>query len=129
MQRAHVDEQTGQVTVYATDAAETVVTTTELVHRAGGLTFEHGYGPPPEVEWPDDYQPGADDDVLWYAETVIRRKVKGHRPFDTTYRGEALVKAGASHAKGGVYACVDLLEKLGTNVVVLDMTPGEVTGG
>lgn len=113
-----------QVLLQWSSPADAIVSVARMVEERGGVTFEHGYGPPPGVEWDDDHTPGPDEDVLWYAEAVIRRKVRGQRPIDTLYRGEALVRAGASHGKGAAYACVDLLEKCGANVVVFDNTEG-----
>lgn len=118
-----------QVILQWSSPADAIVETARWAGKAGAYEFEHGYCAPEGVEWPEDHTPDETEDVLWYAQCRIRHKIRGQRPREVVYRGEALVKAGANHYIGAAYACVDMLEKMGANVIVFDNTtpPQEAT--
>lgn len=100
-----------------------VVKAVELVGTVpGARDFELAYEAADRV-LAEDEEPGPDEAVVWTAKATVRRKYGKGRPIEHTYAGTAIVEAGGRHDEGIVNAAVDLLEKLGANVVLLTGGP------
>lgn len=101
----------------ANNVDETIATTAHLVRESGAAEFELAYAPTNRRLKPNE-DAGPDDEVRWTATASIRT------PFGVASRtGTALVAPGGDHGRGVAYACVRLLEALGANTVVVDMSP------
>lgn len=105
----------------ATGGTEALVMAVDLVRQIpGAKTFEIRYDAL-NRKLAKDEEPTAEDRVRWEAVAVISRK-HGKHCIDTTYIGSAIVEPGDSHDRGQALAAVDLLEQLGANAVVIDLT-------
>jgi hypothetical protein len=111
----------GRVQHYATGPVEAVTLAAELVGQLqGARSFELRYEAL-NRSLADGEEPTTEDRVRWEAVAVIRCKHGKHR-VDTTYIGSSVVEPGGSNSRGMSLAAVDLLEQLGANTVVIDMT-------
>lgn len=102
-----------------------VVKAVELVGTVPGARgFELAYDAADRV-LADDEEPRPDEAVIWTARATVRRRYSGTRkPVEHTYEGTATVPAGGRHDAGIVNAVVELLERMGANVVLMaDDTP------
>lgn len=106
------------------------VKTVELVQSVpGASSFELKYEAMDRV-LAEGEEPRPDEAVQWSASAQLRRRYYPGAPKVTrTIVGSSVVEAGGSHYRGIALACVDLLERLGVNTVVLDdLTGGEGRG-
>lgn len=116
-----VPEGTGRTQVVANGAVGAVTVAAELVGSIpGAKSFELRYDTLNRT-LADGEEPTPEDRVRWECVAVIRRTYAG-RKVDTTYIGSAVVEPGGHHGRGSAMAAVDLLEQLGANTVVVDMT-------
>lgn len=89
----------------------------------GASSFELAYDAADRV-LADGEEPRPDEAVAWTASAELRRRYPGVRkPVTRTVTGTAIAPADSDTAQAIVDAVVDLLEKLGANVVLL--TGGE----
>lgn len=103
----------GPVEAIVTKAVELVGTV------PGASSFELAYAAA-DRELAEDEEPRPDEAVAWTATAELRRKFTGVRkPITRTIVGTAIVAPGGHQGEGIVEAVVDLLEKLGANVVLL----------
>lgn len=101
---------------------EIVATTAQAVGTIkGAKSFELRYDGV-DRELADDEQPRPDERIRWTAIATISARHGSHR-FDREVKGTAIAEPG-NHGRGMSLACVQLLEKLGGNVVVLDPEDG-----
>lgn len=102
--------------------ADTVTLAADLARRAGARTFEFRYDAA-DRHLPDGEEPRDDERIRWQciATWPTTRDPFGRR----THRrvvGEAVVEPGQDHGtRGGQAAAIDFAEKLGANVVVIDL--------
>ena len=113
----------GRRQLTATGAVEAVTVAAELVGTIpGARSFELRYDAV-DRELAEDEEPRPDEAVRWEAVAVIARKYPGQRkPTEVTYVGSYVAEPGTDHGRAGAMAAVDLLEKLGANTVVIDLT-------
>lgn len=103
----------GPVEAIVTKAVELVGTV------PGARSFELSYTAADRV-LDEDEEPQPDEAVEWTASAELRRKyAKGTKPVVRTITGTSIVAAHGNHAEGIVRAVVELLEKLGANVVLM----------
>lgn len=91
----------------------------DFIGSRGARTFELEFdvlvdGQPTELD-----EPGPEDSVQWRAIAKFRRHGRRYE-----YVGEHLSPPGGRPDMGALMATVDLVEKLGGNVVLVDMTDG-----
>lgn len=99
---------------------EIVATTAQAVGTIpGARSFELRYDGVDRV-LADDEEPRTDERIRWTAIATIRARHGSHR-FDREVKGTAIAEPG-NHGRGMSMACVELLEKLGANVVLVDQS-------
>jgi hypothetical protein len=109
-----------RLSLIAETPVEVVTRTAEAVGALGGTEFEFGFDAADRELAPGE-EPRPDERVTWSVRAVVRRKVAGRRPTFTTYRAERTTpNATTGQARAMADACIELLEKLGVNVVVID---------
>ena len=102
-----------------------IVKAVELVGTVPGASeFEIGYEPADGRELGEDEDTLPDEPVRWYARATIKRG-NGRKRLVHTYEGSHVADPVAQtppggHQQAGVLAVVDLLERIGVNVIVLD---------
>lgn len=89
----------------------------------GAHTFELAYDAR-DRHLEDDEEPGPTEAVRWTARATIKRRNGKHR-YEHTYEGTAIADPVAQtppggHGQAAVLAVVELLEKLGANVILLE---------
>lgn len=111
-----------RLSLIAETPVEVITRTAEAVGALGGVEFEFGYDAA-DRELADGEEPRPDERVTWSVRAVVRRKQRGRKPILTTYRAErTTVNASTGQARAMADACIELLERLGVNVVVVDDT-------
>lgn len=108
-----------QVLLHNSDPAELLADVVgQIATRTSPKSIEISYD---RVGTPlgDGEEPGPGDSVRWVCTAVYRRRNK--MP-EYERSGEHVVAPGEDHGRGGLLAAVALLEKLGANVVFLDMS-------
>lgn len=112
----------GRTQIMATGFEQTLARTAEIVGAVkGARSFEISYDAVDRTLAADE-EPRPDERVRWTATAVVRRRgVLDLVIVDRTYTGESIAEPGR-HGRGVSMACVDLLEQLGVNTVVLDLT-------
>lgn len=106
----------GPVEAIVTKAVELVGTV------PGAKSFELAYDAV-DRELAEDEEPAPDEAVRWTASAELRRKYGKGRPITRTVTGTAIAEPNGHHGEAIVRAVVELLEKLGANVVLMFSGP------
>lgn len=101
-------------------AEEIVAKAFELIgaHVPDAKAFELRYEAR-DRELAEDEEPDPGEAVRWIASATVRRKYGKGKPITRTVTGTAIAEPNGHHGEAIVRAVVELLEKLGANVVLM----------
>lgn len=112
----------GRRQIVAEGFEQILTTTADAVGSIpGAVSFEVRHDAA-DRELADDEEPRPDERIRWTVTATLRRKHGSHR-FEVEVSGTSVAEPG-EHARGISMACVQLLERLGANTVVLDPEGG-----